>query len=564
MRSIATALFCLLALAVSGRTAAGGPDPAPPPQDAGRPDLILHNGRLFTADPAQPRAQALAIRGDRIVAVGDDAQVLALAGPDTQRIDLLGHTVIPGINDAHEHLAIWPADTVRLDAGAFNPDWDAARAAIADAADRAGDGAFLSGTIGGKVFYDTDIDRHALDRAAPAHPVLLGTFVGHAGIFSSLALDRLGIGEDIADPLGGLYERDHDGRLTGVLREHAHVDAWRRLGALASDDEGVAQLRRQLEERARLGITTTQTMPVTADAGRMASLLARAGTPIRVRVIPFNMTTPAGRAPYAETAAIETAPLVEISGQKWMLDGVGLEGSLTPRDQARAHAHAHDGPYGPGGLPVLLPQAEIEALLRESLQRDEQVLVHVSGRPGAAAVLDAMDATGGTDVWAGRRLRFEHADGLLADLVPRARALGVIVSQQGSHLDGGPFDDPAFVQRLRDGRAQLLRSLLDAGIPLALGSDGPPSPYLGIMLASLHPHRPEEAITREEAVVAYTMGSAYAEFAERDKGSLEPGKLADIAVLSQDIFSVPAEALPGTASLLTLVGGRVAWRDPAF
>ena len=547
---------CLLALlSVAACGGRGQPVEAPP-------DLILYNGRIFTANATQPHAQALAIRGERILAVGSDAEILALAAEATQRIDLQGHPVIPGINDAHEHLTIWPADTVMVDTGSLNPEWDALRPAIVDAAGKADAGSVIRGSIFGKAFHDTRLDRSALDAAAAAHPVVLGTVTGHAGIYNSRALDALGIDEDVADPMGGRYERDASGRLTGVLREYADWEASRRAGALVPDAVAVAQLRQQLEQRARLGITSTQTMPVATDVARMAALLAQADPAIRVRVISFNTTTPDGRAPYVDVARHNPTPMIEVSGQKWIVDGVGLEGSLTPRDQAHLHAHDPQGPFGPGGLPVLLPQAEIEALLRESLQRDEQVLVHVFGRPGAAAMLDAMDATGGAEVWANRRLRFEHADGLLDDLVPRARALGVVVSQQGSHLDASMFEDPAFGKRL--GAGQLLRSLLDAGIPLALGSDGPPNPYVGILLASLHPNRPDEAITREQAVIAYTMGSAYAQFAEDDKGSLEPGKLADLAVLSQDIFSVPPEALPGTTSRLTLVGGKVAWRDPEF
>jgi predicted amidohydrolase YtcJ len=111
-------------------------------------------------------------------------------------------------------------------------------------------------------------------------------------------------------------------------------------------------------------------------------------------------------------------------------------------------------------------------------------------------------------------------------------------------------------------RLQLLKSLLEAGIPLALGSDGPMNPYLNIMLASMHPNRPSQAITREQAVSAYTSGSAYAEFAEKDKGTLEPGKLADLAVLSQDIFKVPPPELPKTKSVLTLVGGKIVYQSP--
>jgi hypothetical protein len=173
-------------------------------------------------------------------------------------------------------------------------------------------------------------------------------------------------------------------------------------------------------------------------------------------------------------------------------------------------------------------------------------MVHVSGYPAAATMLAAMQATGGKAVWVDKRVRFEHGDGLFQDIVPQAKELGVVVVQNPSHFMAGFVAEKAFP----------LKSLLAAGIPVALGSDGPLNPYLNIMLAVQHPAHPSEAITREQAVIAYTRASAYAEFAEQDKGTLEAGKLADLAVLSQDIFAVPPTDLPKTESILTLVGGK--------
>jgi len=204
---------------------------------------------------------------------------------------------------------------------------------------------------------------------------------------------------------------------------------------------------------------------------------------------------------------------------------------------------------------MYLSENEMPAILRESVQNDDQLLVHVVGDRTIEAVLNAMDATGGKDVWAKRRVRFEHADSLMPDLIPRAKALGVIVVQNPTHLglnvkQWGP-------QRAH--RNQPMRALLAAGIPLAIGSDGPNNPYLNILLASTYRGKPSEALTREQAVVAYTLTAAYAEFAEKDKGSLEPGKLADLAVLSQDIFRVSTDDLPKTVSVLTMVGGRIVY-----
>lgn len=198
------------------------------------------------------------------------------------------------------------------------------------------------------------------------------------------------------------------------------------------------------------------------------------------------------------------------------------------------------------------------SMLQESLRKKDQLLLHVSGRPAPEALLGAMKAAGGKSVWSKRRVRFEHGDGLTHDLFPAIKEMGVIVVQNPSHLDGVDLL-PGLGGSIAAVQGQPLKSLLHAGIPLAFGSDGPMNPYLNIMFASLHPDRPSEAITREQAVIAYTLTSAYAEFSEKENGSLEPGKLADLAVLSQDIFTVSATDLPKTTSLLTLVGGKVVY-----
>jgi predicted amidohydrolase YtcJ len=239
--------------------------------------------------------------------------------------------------------------------------------------------------------------------------------------------------------------------------------------------------------------------------------------------------------------------LVMVSGTKWVLDGTPIERTAAMREPYLDRPDTS----GPGYLPV----SEFPSILKESIRNDDQLLLHAVGDRTIEAVLNTMDATGGREVWARRRLRLEHADSLMPDLIPRAKALGIIVVQNPTHLglnvkQWGPERAP---------RNQPMRALLDAGIPLAIGSDGPNNPYLNIMLASTYPGKPGQAVTREEAVIAYTATAAYAEFAERDKGSLEPDKLADLAVLSQDIFRVPNEDLPKTVSVLTMVGGHIVY-----
>lgn len=518
-----------------------------------QPDLILLNGKIFTSDAARPYVQALAIRGDRILATGTTVQIEALADRRTRRIDLGGRTVIPGINDAHNHLLISPSDRIDLDLKSPDPAWPEVKAAIVEAVRKAPKGALLYGEMGWKVFRDPAVDRSALDRVAPDNAVVLETFTGHALILNSSALARAGIRENQPDPMGGRYERSPDGGLSGVIREYAAFNVKRRLSDQTSEADALAELQKTLSEAARWGITTIQDMSNKMAPDRCVALLQKAPTPIRVRVMRMPGTTPAGRdIQEGRPVPRSSNPLITVSGTKWMLDGVPIEGTFAPRDDPSTMEHflLHEQ--------LMFPKTELAAMLRESLHDQDQLLVHVVGYPATAGMLDAMRSAGGPRVWAKRRVRFEHGDGLTPELIPRSKAMGIVVVQNPTHFDVAKLN-PDLHSVFEKTQTQPLRSLLAAGIPVAFGSDGPTNPYLNIQFASLDPNRPSEAISREQAVVAYTRTSAYAEFAEKQKGSLEPGKLADLAVLSQDIFTVPAPDLPKTTSLLTLVGGKVAY-----
>ncbi len=514
------------------------------------PDIVLLNGKIFTSDAGHPYVQALAIRGDRITATGDSAKIRALAGPHTKQIDLGERTAIPGINDAHRHLEVSPGDMVELQFTSLNPSWIEVKEALATAVVKAHPGAPLLAYIGPTVFTDRDVVRDSLDKLAADHPVFLASVTGHAYILNSRALAMVGIQDDQADPAGGRYERSATGRLTGVVREYAALQVTRKLAELTSDTEALKQLRDELSQATKFGITSLQDMSHAIAPDRCVELLAKAPTPIRIRVIRMPLTSPGGRNT-AEGRSLprSPAPLITVSGTKWLLDGTPVERTFDPRDEDRSRM-----PFETifSNLGLTFPPAQIEQMLRESLRNRDQLMVHVFGYNSAAAMLDAMQATGGRKTWVGRRVRIEHGDGLFPDLVPRAKEMGVVVVQNPSHLDVLTIFPGLSLKQ-----AQPLRTLLEAGIPVAFGSDGPMNPFLNILFATTHPDRPSEAITREQAMIAYTLTSAYAEFAEIDKGSLEPGKLADLAVLSQDIFTVDASDLPKTESVLTMVGGKI-------
>ena len=520
------------------------------------PDTILFNGKIFTAE-GDRFVTALAIRGERIEAVGDSARVLALGGPMTKQVDLGGRTVIPGFNDAHNHMRIRPAALVDLQFGGPNPKWPEVRRQIAAAVLKYPAGTFITATISTAIFADTNVDRASLDMVAPHHPVILTTFTGHASILNSAALTRLGIGESQPDPMGGRYEHWQDGRLSGVLREYANVRAGRVLADLTSDQDAIAELRETLADAAAHGITTIQVMSEKMTPARYVDLLKQVPTAMRIRIMRMPMTTATGRdLDEGHLVPRHPAALISVSGTKWLLDGVPIEGTFAPRQGLVTHSGGRTEPFF-GNLQMSLPVAETDAMLRESLKADDQLLVHVTGYAASVAMLDAMQNAGGEKIWAARRVRFEHGDALFPDLLPRVKRLGIVVVEQGTHLDMTGIA-PEFMPRIRAEKSQPMRSLLAAGIPLVLSSDedGQSNPFLEIMLATLHPNHPSEAIGRSQAVIAYTLTAAYAEFAEGEKGSLAQGKLADLAVLSQDIFTVPADQLPKTVSVRTMVGGR--------
>jgi predicted amidohydrolase YtcJ len=516
-----------------------------------KPDLILLNGKIFTSVAAHPYVEALAICGDRIVATGDTATIRAMAAPATRQIDLHGGTAIPGINDAHHHFSLGPPE-VDVDIKTPDPTWAQVKDGIVAALAKNPPNSLIVATIGFKVFADPSIDRDALDAIAPHNPVALQTFTGHAFVLNTAGLSFYKIADNQPDPLGGRFERDANGRLTGTVREYALLNIERAAADRVPEGEAISQIKQQLEDEAKYGVTSVQELAVALPPARAVSLLEAAPTQIRVRIVRMPGTTTAGR-DIAEGKGVPAHPanLITVSGSKWLADGVGVEGTFTPRGEWKIPAKL---PFDSlmTDLPLEFPKGEYLAMLQESIKNNDQLLLHISGNRSAETVLDAIDASGGSKVWDGRRLCFEHGDGIFPDQFARIKQDGIIVVQNPVHL--APILPPGVVPFEK---AQPLKSLLAAGIPLAFGSDAPTNPYLDIMFATNPGNRPSEAITREQAVIAYTLTSAYAEFQEKEKGSIEPGKLADVAVLSQDIFSVPIPELPKTESIMTIVGGKI-------
>jgi predicted amidohydrolase YtcJ len=511
------------------------------------PDTILTNGKVFTANAAQPWAQALAIRGDRIIAVGDSAAIAALAGSATRRLDAGGRTIVPGFNDAHTHITIAPpSDRVTLP---FEPTLEQIAAALREQIKATPKTRLIQGEFGQVAWGEASFTRAWLDAIAPEHPVWLTAFTGHGALLNSAALSLVDYDDTIRDPEGGRILRDERGRLNGRLEEYGLALAQRRLG-LKTDPAEVVRIYRQYAAEARtLGITSTQLAGEALPAAEASKRLAEADVPMRWKFFRYPIrlggdNTMDGRPPFPP----QPTPLIDMRGMKWVLDGTPVERLAAMR------APYTDAPSESGR--VNLPPDRIDLFVGWAYGSEDPLAVHAFGDAAIEAYIAAIERGGRPEVWRAKRPRIEHSDMLAPDLIPRVKAMGMLVVQNPTH-----FTFPEiFLTRYGKERLawmQPMKSLVDAGIPLAIGSDGPMSPFLNIMAAVTHPTNPREALTREQAVTAYTTGAAFAEFKEKEKGQLAVGMLADVAVLSADIFTIPPAEMEAMRSVLTMVGGRI-------
>ena len=504
-----------------------------------QPETVLLHGKIFTGS-ATEFAEALLVRGTRIADVGPAEDVIAKAAPDARRIDLMGRLVIPGINDAHLHMDFTPEHTA-LQFEGMDPPCALALERVRDAVRRSPSEKPIIGAIGATAFFDDACTAQALDRLAPEHAVILHTWTPHAALLNQSAVKMFAVPTS-GPPEGGFYGKD--GRRTtwdGVIQEYALFQFWVGLSKLVSDEEASRQVKRVLDEAVRMGITTLQVM--SADPERLVRLLQKIDTPVRVRVMFFPVTGVTQAKPHARR---QVSDRIAHGDLKVILDG-------TPVERSAAIRAPHADAPGTNGQLNFTPE-QIRQFLRDSRQGGYQLMLHAVGDRAVEAVVEAMEAEGAG--WPERRVRLEHGDGVFPDLAPRVARLGLGVVQNPSHL----MLPELILERYGPERAKIdlpLRSLVSAGVPLALGSDGPLNPFLNLMFATTYPWKPGEALTRQQALVAYTHGSAYAEFTDQERGTLAPGKQADLAVLSQNIFDAPAEALPATEAVMTMVGGNI-------
>lgn len=531
------------------------------------PEAILHNGLVWTGDSLRPQATAIAIRGERIVAVGDDAEILALAGDRTRVEDLAGRRVIPGLHDAHWH---FPSRRTADLVGATNAE-ELVQRLRAFAAEMPAD-AWLTGRgWTPDMFPNNTAHRQYLDAAFPDRPVLITDRDGHQALANATALRLAAVSAETRDPADGVIVRERNGTPTGLLQESA-MGLVRRLLPAPSELEVYRALQEQMRRAAALGLTAVQMAGATSATEDTAFARAIAADSMRLRfriAVPFTeAATDSALAAYAARASAATGPYLRFGIAKGMLDGTVDAGTAAMLE-----------PYVGGGGSGL-PMWELAPLVRTLARYDRaglQVELHAIGDGAIRLALDAFDSVAVRNGPRDRRGRVEHVEVPDPADIPRFKRLGVIASTQAIFATPDATALQNYVPLLgpvRERRAMPFKSLDDAGAIQAFGSDYPVfpmDPLLGIYTAVTRqlpdgtPRGgwvPEQRIGVERALRHYTWGAAYAAYREHELGVLAPGYYADLVVLSEDILAGDAQALLRATPVLTMLGGRAVYRAP--
>ncbi|TMI84532.1 MAG: amidohydrolase [Bacteroidetes bacterium] len=523
---------------------------------AQKADIILTNGKIFTSDTTHLYVQALAIKGNKIIAAGADEAIKKFVSSKTQIIDLKGKTVVPGFNDAHTHVGPnFPAYRFQLTDNPLEPTpWTIIKDSLIKIVKRIPAETFIIISINPDLLGDTAVRRKTLDSIAPQNPVMLSVWTGHGKILNSAALKFFGFNEQMSFE-GGRLDKDANHELTGLFEEYAQYRIGAELSKKLEPSKIINDLKAHYEQTAALGITTVQNMCTQHYAKQAVDIYSTQEFPCRVRLmaLPFtdsnelllhnwdNFFHPLNKMNY-------------VSGVKLILDGTPLERLAcmrTPyKDKPNEYGHLN------------FNEAQLKRYMQYCLAHKQQIIIHAVGDSSIVTIIRSMRSLYPDGFWKNKRLRIEHGDFAVEkpEDINTLKQLGIVIVQNPSHLALPPIMTARFQDTKRQ-YLQAMQTLLNNKIPLAIGSDGPFNPFLNIMLATMHPNNPREAITVEEAVIAYTYGSAFAEFKENEKGTLTTGKLADLAVLSQDIFSIPKEQLPSTKSILTMIDGKIVYKQ---
>lgn len=545
-------------------------------------DVILINGKIWTGElimrpghyPGPARfAEAVAISNGRILATGTTAQIRAYNGPGTKVMDLEQRFAMPGFVDDHAHFMAGSFQLLEVDLKHTRSEAEFA-ARIAEKVKGMPAGRWLQGGNWDEENWPGARlpTRQMIDAVTPHNPVFLSRYDGHAALANSLALKLAGIDRNTPDPAGGVIVRDaQSGDPTGVVKDAAE-DLVARVIPAPSDAEMEEALRTGLAEARRVGVTSVQDITMggespTGGFNGEIRLLRRAETEGWLTCRFYAIT------PVAEWQKLAAAGLSHGMGSDWLRMGAVKafsDGSLGSRTAWMFQPYSDDITNYGLTTALMQPPAKMQAILQSASQAGLQTAVHAIGDRANATMLDIYTAIGGNDP-AAKRFRIEHAQHVRPQDFERFARLGVIASMQPYHaIDDGRWAEKR-IGHERAATSYAWRSMLQAGVPLAFGTDWPVAPlnpllgiYAAVTRATLDGSNPngwfpEQRLTVDQALRAYTQGSAYAEFSESEKGTLAPGKLADVVVLSDNPFTVAPEAIKDIHVLTTLVGGKVVY-----
>ena len=529
-------------------------------------DLIIRDAKIWTVDSKMPTAQAVAVLAGRIVAVGSNDAVDAWRGPRTHVVDAHGKLLLPGFNDAHVHFVSGGAqlDSVQL-TDATSAQEFARR--IAERAKITPKGEWILGGDWDETKWTPPQlpTKELIDSVAPDIPVFVMRYDGHMGVANSLALRLAGITAKTSELPGGTIVRDARGNPTGALKDAA-MDYMFKVIPPMSHDQRVRAVKRALLHAAAVGVTSVQNMnPDYADIAVYAELLDRGELTARIYAAPLITQGADDQAKIGIRRAFG-GPWLRIGAVKGFADG-----SLG----SRTAYFFDDYSDQPGFHGLLSDEMHPISLMRDRMMTADraglQICTHAIGDQAISIVLDLYSEIVQADGPRDRRFRIEHAQHMAAKDFDRFAQLHVIASVQPYHaIDDGRWAE-ARIGHDRASRTYAFRTFLNHGVRLAFGTDWDVAPlnpmdtiYAAVTRATLDGKKPngwfpEQKLTVAEAVEAYTMGSAYAEFQENEKGSITPGKLADMVIVSDDIFSIDPTKIRDVKVLKTFVGGKMVW-----
>lgn len=528
-------------------------------------DLIIVHAKVWTVDKSHPTAQGVAILGGLIVAVGTDSEIEAWRGLGTRVIDAGGKLLLPGFNDSHVHFV---DGGMQLENVQLNDATGAAEFVrrIAEQARKIPQGEWMLGGDWDETKWTPPNlpAKELLDPITPGRPVFLSRYDGHMGVANSIALKMAGVTSETPDPPGGTIVRDEKGNPTGALKDAA-VNYVEKVIPPRSHDQILKAVKGALALAASVGVTSVQHMnPEYADIAVYSELLEKGELTTRIYAAPLI--------PQVDDQAkigIRHAfggPFLRIGALKAYADG--SLGSRTAfffepfSDQA--------GNYG-----LLGEEMQPLSLMRDRMMKADsaglELCTHAIGDRAISIVLDLYSEIVQAHGPADRRFRIEHAQHMAAKDFDRFAQLHVIASMQPYHaIDDGRWAEGR-IGHDRASRTYAFRTFLDHGVRLAFGTDwnvAPLNPMLGIYAAVTRATLdgknpggwfPDQKLTVAQAVEAYTMGSAFAEFQDKEKGSITVGKLADMVLWSEDIFTIPPERVREVKPVQTIVGGKTVW-----